>query len=57
LGDLGFSEEIPELIDGRLFTTVALISMSAWHSAPETDINHMSMKTDMHSCGVVSIAS
>ena len=54
LGDFGFSEEIPELIDGRSFITVALVSRSAGYGAPETDTSHVSTKTDMYSYGVVS---
>ena len=53
LGDFGFSQAIPELVDGRSLITVALVSRSAGYSAPETDTGHVSTKTDMYSYGVV----
>ena len=54
LGDFGFSQEISHMVAGRSVITVPMVSRSAGYTAPETDLAHVSVKTDMYSYGVVS---
>ena len=53
LGDFGFSKAIPRMIGDRLLVTVALVSRSLGYNAPETDVAHVSPKSDVCAYGVI----
>lgn len=54
IGDFGFSQELPQPVQGRTMMTTEVVAKSLGYSPPEYDSGHISPKSDVYCYGIVS---